>query len=98
MTNDRGAAAGAAHRRAALEGRRAAERRLAAPENDNKYYLREQGREVPPQEHSPCTWRLCRRRGAGAVSKIDSESMYKKETGTLALMLERWHADDRAEL
>ena len=24
--------------------------------------------------------------------------MYKKETGTLALMLERWHADDRVEL
>eukprot|EP00966_Prymnesium_polylepis_P268246 6197054-Prymnesium_polylepis.1 len=35
---------------------------------------------------------------AGAVSKIETESMYKKETGTLALMLERWHVDDRAEL
>eukprot|EP00966_Prymnesium_polylepis_P292719 6760230-Prymnesium_polylepis.1 len=34
----------------------------------------------------------------GAVSKIVSESMMKKEAGTLALMLERWHADDRAEL
>ena len=34
----------------------------------------------------------------GAVSKIASESMMKKEAGTLALMLERWQADDRAEL
>ena len=34
----------------------------------------------------------------GAVSKIASESMMKKEAGTLALMLERWQAEDRAEL
>ena len=34
----------------------------------------------------------------GAVSKINSESMWKKETGTLALMLERWQVEDRAEL
>jgi hypothetical protein len=35
---------------------------------------------------------------SGAVSKIESESMYKKEAGTCALYLERWHPDDRAEV
>ena len=30
---------------------------------------------------------------AGAVSKIASDSMMKKEAGTLALMLERWQVD-----
>ena len=35
---------------------------------------------------------------AGAVSKISSAPMYTKEAAVLALKLERWHEDDRAEL
>ena len=35
---------------------------------------------------------------AGAVSKMVTSSMKKKETKVLATMLERWHPDDRAEL
>ena len=35
---------------------------------------------------------------AGAVSKIASESMWVKEAATLASYLERWQAEDRAEL
>ena len=34
----------------------------------------------------------------GAVSKIGSESMWKKEAAVLALKLKRWHVEDRAEL
>eukprot|EP00966_Prymnesium_polylepis_P183812 4260556-Prymnesium_polylepis.1 len=34
---------------------------------------------------------------AGSVSKIESESMYKKEAGTAALWLERYQPEDRAE-
>ena len=35
---------------------------------------------------------------SGTVSKIGSESMWKKEAGVLATKLERWHQEDRAEL
>ena len=35
---------------------------------------------------------------AGAVSKIESESMWKKESATCSLYLERWQPEDRAEI
>ena len=35
---------------------------------------------------------------AGAVSKITSDSMRHKEVAVLALKLERWHEDDRAQI
>ena len=35
---------------------------------------------------------------AGAISKIASESMWVKETGTLSRFLERWQPEDRPEL
>ena len=70
--------------------------RAERAETDSKYYASKMNQALKLNRNMQLS--AAQEQRAGAVSKIDSDSMYKKESGTLALMLERWHADDRPEL
>ena len=68
--------------------------RLARAEVNDKYWRQQAYR----QGNKNQILSAAQEARAGAVSKIASESMWVKEAATLATYLERWQAEDRAEL
>ena len=68
--------------------------RLARAEVNDKYWRQQAYR----QGNKNQILSAAQEARAGAVSKIASESLWVKEAATLATYLERWQAEDRAEL